>query len=158
MSRSIPLLPLWAFVACSRVNFTFIFTSEFFISFVIPKYGKSHSSSWLCFSPRFCSFYLFLYSRLCAYHFTRVLIFLFPKPWLVHTNTHQCCMINFAVQLYVFPCLQNVEKCCGRDVAVKGNTLAQYRWHGNISRDGNLSKFCISYFGLTQLASCKHGT
>jgi len=26
MSRAIPLLPLWAFVTCSRVNFTLIFT------------------------------------------------------------------------------------------------------------------------------------
>ena len=27
-SRAIPLLPLWAFVACSRMNFTFTFTSQ----------------------------------------------------------------------------------------------------------------------------------
>ena len=31
MSRAIPLLPLWAFVACSMVNITFTFTLNVFI-------------------------------------------------------------------------------------------------------------------------------
>lgn len=30
---------------------------------------------------------LFLYPPMCAYNFIPVLIFLLPKPWLLHTNT-----------------------------------------------------------------------
>lgn len=80
--------------------------------------------------------FIFILSCVCAYNFIRVIIFLFPKPWLFHTNTQQC-MINFAVQLYV-----SLGEGGGTD------THSETQWHYKYYRDFKFS--ILNYKALTR--------
>jgi hypothetical protein len=87
------------------------------------------------FLSRWHSTDLFLYATICAYNFIRVLIFLLPKPWILHTNTS---MLYDKLRGTAVGVLCEVRGVGGGGLAIKPGKLSD---SGTDSWDDSLPRF-----------------